>query len=80
MTLRGKGKIGCDLNQAVITELQQILCLFNLFFTDIITDRDADFLFKKPGQVAGGKTSMRCQVFHRNPLFNIERKCNQYIR
>ncbi len=35
MTLRGKGKIGCDLNQAVITELQQILCLFNLFFSRI---------------------------------------------
>ncbi len=32
MTLGRERQVICDLNQAVIAELQEILCLFNLFF------------------------------------------------
>ena len=49
MTLGRERQVICDLNQAVIAELQEILCLFNLFFPDIITDGYSCFFFKNTG-------------------------------
>lgn len=71
MALGRECKIICNFDQAVIGIFQQMLCFFNLHFTDIIADGNIKLLFKKPGKVAGGKACIFGEVIYGNPMVDM---------